>query len=91
MQGWRTHHAGRLTYKIFAYKWLNHDEDDTYKSNCINKPIGWQLSTINQCENDLNTHSGISIVKKEMMVEHIIKKRLYSWRVKWEAESIIGL
>ena len=76
MQGWRTTHAGRLTYKTYAYKWLNHDKDGTYKSNCTNNPIEWQLSAINQSENDLNTHSGISAVKKEMMAEQIITKEL---------------
>ena len=77
VQGWITHQVGRLTYKTHAYKWINHDEDGTYKSNFINKPIGWQLSAINQSENDLNTHSGISTVKKEMMAEQIITKRAY--------------
>ena len=77
VQGWRTHQAGRLTYKTHAYKWINHDEYGTYKSNCNNKPIGWQLSAINQYENDLNTHLGIITVKKEMMVEQIITKIAY--------------
>ena len=40
VQGWRTHQAGRLTYKTHAYKWINHDKDGTYKSNYTNKPIG---------------------------------------------------
>ena len=40
VQGWRTHQAGRLTYKIDAYKLLNLDKDGTYKSNRINSPIG---------------------------------------------------
>ena len=52
MQGWRTHQAGRLTYKIDAYKWLNPDKYGTYKSNHINSPIGCQLLAINQLEND---------------------------------------
>ena len=76
MQGWRTHQAGRLTYKTDAYKWLNPDKDGTYKSNHINSPIGWQLLAINQLENNLNTHSGISTVKIKMMVEQIITKEL---------------
>ena len=76
MQGWRTHQASRLTYKTYAYKWINHDKDGTYKSNCTNKPIGWQLSAINQSENDLNTHSSICTVKKEMMAKQIITKEL---------------
>ena len=76
MQGWRTHQAGRLTYKTDAYKWLDPDKDGTYKSNHINSPIGWQLLAINQLENNLNTHSGISTVKIEMMAEQIITKEL---------------
>ena len=48
----------------------------TYKSNHINTPIGWQLLVINQLENNLNTHSGISTVKTEMMAEQIITKEL---------------
>ena len=39
VQGWRTHHASRFTYKIDAYKWINHDKDGTYNSNKINMPI----------------------------------------------------
>ena len=77
MQEWRTHQDGRLIYKTYAYKWLNHDKDGTYKSNFTDKLIGWQLSAINQSKNDLNTHSGVSTVKKEMMAEHIIIKRAY--------------
>ena len=76
MQGWRTHQASRLTHKTYAYKWLNHDKDGTYKSNYINTPIGWQLSVINELENNPNTHSGISTVKTEMKVEQIITKEL---------------
>ena len=40
VQGRRNHQAGRFTYKKHAYKWLNHDKDGAYKSNCTNKPIG---------------------------------------------------
>ena len=40
VQGWRTHRAGRLTYKTHAYKWLNLNKDGIYKSNSTNKPIG---------------------------------------------------
>ena len=40
VQGWKTHQAGRLTYKTYAYKWLNPDKDGTYKSNHIKSPIG---------------------------------------------------
>ena len=40
VQGWRTHQAGRLTYKTYGYKWINPDKDGTYKSNHINSPIG---------------------------------------------------
>ena len=76
MQWWRTHQDGRLTYKTYAFKWLNHDKDSTYKSNCTNKPIGWQLLAINQSENDLNTHSGISTLKTEMKAEQFITKEL---------------
>ena len=76
MQGWRIHQDGRLTYKIDAYKWLNHDKDGNYKSNYINTPIGWKLSIINQLENNLNTHSGISEENKEMMAEQIITKEI---------------
>ena len=76
VQGWRTHQAGRFTHETYAYKWINHDKDGTYKSNYINTPIGWQLSAINQLENNLNTLSGISTVKTEMMVEQIITKEL---------------
>ena len=32
----------------------------------------------NQSENDLNTHSGINTVKKEMMAEQITTKELIS-------------
>ena len=76
MQGWRTHQAVGFTYKTYAYKWLNHDKDGTYKSNHINTPIGWQILVINQLENNLNTHSGISTVNIEMMAEQIITKEL---------------
>ena len=76
MQGCRTHQAGGLTYKTDAYKWLNTDKDGTYKSNHISSPIGWQLLAINQLENHLNAHSGISTVKIKMMVEQLIKKNL---------------
>ena len=89
VQGWRTHQAGRLIYKTYACKWLNHDKDGTYKSNCTNKPIGWQLSAINQSENDLNTHLGISIVKKEMMAEKIITKELIFMNEKNEKLTIV--
>ena len=76
MQGWRTHQAGRLTYKTDAYKWLKPDKDGTYKSNHINSPIGWQLLAINQLENHLNTHSGISTVKIKMVAKQLITKEL---------------
>ena len=42
---------------------LTNQQDENYK-------------LFNQSENDLNTHSGISTVKKEMMVEQIITKEL---------------
>ena len=32
---------------------------------------------LNKFENDINAHSGINTVKKEMMVEQITQKRLY--------------
>ena len=76
MQGWRTHQASRFTYKTDAYKCLNPDKDGTYKSNHINSPIGWQLLAINQLENNLNTHSGISTLKIKMMAKKIITKEL---------------
>ena len=76
MQGWRIHQAGRLTYKTYAYKWINPNKDGTYKSNQINTPIGWQLLVINQLECNLNTHSGISTTKTEMKAEQIITKEL---------------
>ena len=63
MHGWRTHQAGGLTYKTDASKWLNADKDGTYKSNHINSPIGWQLLAINQLENHINAHLGISTVR----------------------------
>ena len=93
VQGWRTRHVVRITYKTYAYKWPNHDKHGTYKSNCTNKPIGWQLSTINQSENDLNTHSGISTIKKEMMVEHIITKEIIFMKSKmrsWKHYRLIN-
>ena len=31
VQGWRTSQAGIFTYKTYAYKWINHDKDGTYK------------------------------------------------------------
>ena len=40
VQGWRIHQAGKITYKIDAYKWINPHKDSTYKSNHINSPIG---------------------------------------------------
>ena len=40
VQGWRTHQAGRFTYKIAAFKWLNPNKDGTYESNRIKSPIG---------------------------------------------------
>ena len=42
---------------------LTNQQDDSYQ-------------LINQYENDLNRHVGISTVKKEMMVEQIITKEL---------------
>ena len=40
VQGWRTHQAGKFTHKTYAYRWINHDKDITYKLNYINTPIG---------------------------------------------------
>ena len=79
MQGWRTHQAGRLTYKTDAYKWLNPDKDGTYKSNHINSPIGWQLLAIDQLENHLNAHSSRSTVEIKMMAKQLIIKELVSY------------
>ena len=77
VQGWRTHQAGRLTYKTHAYKWINPNEDGIYKSNHTNnQDDSYQL--FNQSKNDLNTHSGINRVKKEMMAEQITTKELIS-------------
>ena len=42
---------------------LTNQQDDNYQ-------------LINQSENDLNTHLGISIVKKQMMAKQIITKEL---------------
>ena len=42
---------------------LTNQQDENYK-------------LFNQSENDLNTHSGISAAKKEMMAEQIITKEL---------------
>ena len=44
---------------------LTNQQDDNYQ-------------IFNQYENDLNTHLGINIVKKEMMVEQITTKELIS-------------
>ena len=44
---------------------LTNQQDDSYK-------------LFNQYENDLNTHSGINTVKKEMMAEQITTKELMS-------------
>ena len=42
----------------------------------MDTPIGLQLLFINQLGINLNTHSGISTVKTEMMAEQIITKEL---------------
>ena len=76
VQGWITHQASRLTYKTYAYKWLNPNKDGTYKSNHINSLIGWQLLAINKLENHLNAYSGISTVKIKMMAKKFITKEL---------------
>ena len=67
----------------------NHDQDGNYKSNHINRPIGWQLLVINQLESNLNTHSRISTVKTEMKAEQIITKELIFKNEQNEKQTIV--
>ena len=78
VQRWRTHQDGRLTYKTHAYKWLNPDEDGIYNQIALIKQQDDSYKLFNQSGNDLNTHSHINIVKKEMMDEQITTKELIS-------------
>ena len=78
VQGWRTHQDDRLTYKTHAYKWINPDEDGIYNQITLKKQQDDSYKLFNQSENDLNTHSSINTVKKEMMAEQITTKELIS-------------
>ena len=92
MQGWRTHQAGKLTYKTDAYKWLNPNKDGTYESNHIKSPIRWQLLVINLLESNLNYtfRHKYSKDRDDGWTNHNKRAYIHEWE-KWEADNSIGL